>query len=233
MPKKPTPEKLTPEQIRAIETGEELSPEEIREFAETLDLGAIVEDLLRLKRHLAQAGNITGTNSRNAVSASLLGVIKFLNRQLHISPPALVALQLALRALDDGTIPPLLRPAIRKGQPVSDERRLLWGCAAAVMDCLMQSGVKSHEAAAVVGRELSKLNIKIGDSRSASTATSVKNWRRRAISGDPKNDLDAWVYYELRRSAFKSSENLRENLVEVLAESLRKFGLIACDKNPS
>ena len=154
-------------------------------------------------------------------------MIKFLNRQLHSSPPALVALQLALSDLDDGKVHPLLEPADSKGQPVSTQRRLLWGCAAAVMDCLMQSGVKSNEAAAVVGRELSKLNIKIGDSRSASTATSVKNWRRRAISGDPKNDLDAWVYYELRRSAFKSSENPRENLVEVLAESLRKFGLIA------
>jgi hypothetical protein len=230
VPKRPTPEKLTPEQIRAIETGEELSPEEIREFAETLDLGAVVEDLLRLKRHLAQAGNITGTNSRNGVSASLLGVIKFLNRQLHSSPPALVALQLALSDLDDGKVHPLLEPADSKGQPVSTQRRLLWGCAAAVMDCLMQSGVESKEAAAIVGRELSKLNIKIGDSRSADSATSVMNWRWRAKSGDPKSDPDAWVYDVLRRSAFKSSGDPvldRKNLGGALADSLRALGLIA------
>ena len=66
---------------------------------------------------------------------------------------------------------------------------------------------KEQRSAIIVGRELSKLNIKIGDSRSASTAISLKNWRRRAMSGDPRSDLDAWVYNELRRSAFESSEN--------------------------
>lgn len=241
MPKRPTPE-LTPEQIRAIETGEELSPEEIRQFAEMLDLGAVVEDLLRLKRHLAQAGDFTGANSRNAALASLLGVMRFLNRQLHISPPALIALQLALSDLDDGKVHPLLKPADATGQrlgasrkeqhhrsKVSTETRLLWGCAASAMDCLMQSGFKSDEAATIVGRKLSRLKIEFGDSRGASIGQSIKNWRSRAMRGDPESDLDANVYYELRRM-FTHSTNAaldRKNLVKVLEESLRKLGVIA------
>jgi hypothetical protein len=206
--------------------------QEIQAFAKTLDRSVVAEELLRLKYHLDHVGDITGANSRTAALAALLGLIKFVTRAIpgcQAPPPGLTLLHQALSDLDDGKVHPLLKPAGAQGQPVSSERRILSGCAAAVMDCLIQSGFKPNEAARIVGRELSKLKIKFGDQRQAKIETSIKNWRWRAMGGNPENDLDASVYRELR-SAFKCSGDRdldRKNLVRVLLDSLRKLGLVA------
>jgi hypothetical protein len=131
----------------------EPTPEEIWKFAETLDLDVIAKQLLWLKGCLDHAGDATGANSRNAALASLLGLIEFVKAipQLgchQIPPPALTVLHTALDDLDNGKVHPLLeKRAISRGQPVSNQRRFLRGCAAAIMDCLMQSGLSDLKRA--------------------------------------------------------------------------------------
>ena len=211
----------------------EPTPEEIQAFAETLDRYAVAEELLRLKYHLDHVGDITGANSRTAALAALLGLIKFITRAIpgyQVPPASVTVLHLALSDLDDGKVHPLLKKrADVKGQPVSTESCLVRACAAAAMDCLMHSGFKSDEAATLVGRELLKLKIKVGDRRSTSIAKSVKNWRWGAMGRDPKSDLDAHVYNELRAMCRPSANPTldREKIVEGLAEDLRNLGVIA------
>ena len=207
----------------------EPTPEEIRAFAETLDPHAIAKELFRLKHQLDYAGDITGANSRNAALALVLGFIDFLQAipQLDYElapPPALTALLIALADLDDGKVPALLKPAKRKGQRVPP--RLVWGCAAVAMDCLMRNGFKKGQAGTIVAGELRKLGVPFGDSRAAPAGKSISNWRDRAMGGNPETDVDAEIYRDLC-AMFKSSGNRdidRQVVLDLLAESLRDLG---------
>jgi hypothetical protein len=207
----------------------EPTPEEIRAFTETLDPRAVAEELLRLKYHFDHVGDIAGANSRTAALAALLGLIKFVTRAIpdyQVPPPALTALHIALADLDDGKVPALLMPAKRKGQRVPP--RLVWGCAAAAMDCLMRNGFKKDEAGTIVARELRKLGVPFGDSRAAPAGKSISNWRDRAMGGNSEADVDAEVYRDLC-GMFKSSGNRdidRQVVLNLLAETLRKLGVL-------
>src|SRR5262249_53076206 len=207
------------------------TPAEIRAFAETLDPHAIAKELQGLKYHLDHAGDITGANSRNAALASVLGVIDFLRAipQLGyelVPPPALTALHIALADLDDGKVAALLKPEKPRGQPVLTEARLLWGCAAAAMNCLMLSGFRKDEAGTIVARELQKLGVPFGDRRAAPVGKSISNWRDRAMGGNPETVVDAEIYRDLC-GMFKSSGNRdidRQVVLDLLAASLRNLG---------
>jgi hypothetical protein len=205
--------------------------DEIQAFVETLDLHALAKEILCLKRHLDVAGEPTGANSRDAALTSLLGLIEFVQNQLgyQIPPPALTGLHTALAALDDGAVLPLLQKRKVARKPVSVGTRQLHGCAAAVMQCLMQSGFGRLEAGTIVGNQLRKLGIKFGDSRSKDPGKSIANWRNRATGGDPATDPDTEIYRELcaRFGPSGNRDTDKRTLIKVLRESLRNLGVTA------
>jgi hypothetical protein len=209
----------------------EPTPEEIREFAETLDLYAVAKELLWLKGGLDHAGDAPWGAGRNAALCSTMHLIEFLKAipQLgyQIPPPALTQLHLALADLDYGKVSLLLKPTVsrRRGQPVSIERCGLRAAAAAAMDCLMQSGFKRPEAAAITGKELRRLGIEFGDSRHANVGTSISNWRSRAMRGTSE---ETEIYNVLRglfrRSGYPAADKKR--VLQALKDSLRNLGII-------
>jgi hypothetical protein len=207
----------------------EPTPAEVEAFAATLDLQAVAKEMLCLKRHLDTAGELTGIGSRNAALGSLLGLIEFVKTQLRyqVIPPALTGLHMAVAALDDGVVLPLLQKKQKHaGRPVSEKDRILHGYVAAVMNCLMKSGFDRLKAGRIVGAQLQKLGVKIGRSRNADIGKSVANWRAHVERGNPTRDIDAEVYRNLC-AMFKPSgcqDADKKTLIEMLHEGVRNLG---------
>src|SRR4029077_13216198 len=110
--------------------------------------------------------NLRGDGGRSAAIGALKGVLEYItkldeDRWPELRPPPLTvkvplqALLFALEDLDNGAVPPIVRPANQEGRPRNTfNRRLIIEEAAETMRTLTQIGYKRKEAAEIVAELL-------------------------------------------------------------------------------
>jgi hypothetical protein len=116
-------------------------------------------------------------------------------KELHLIEP-IVNLYLALAALEQGKINPLLSPAKKRGRPRgTGASHMVRGGAAAAMEILMNGGQPEKLAGQAVARMLNKKRIQLPSGKPIEWTT-IRAWRKKIYANDnlSKRRLDADVY---------------------------------------
>ena len=114
-------------------------------------------------------------------------------------------LQAALRNLDEGGVPPMLKPVRRTGPaPSTDTHAALWGYTAGTVQRLVQSNISPHDARKRAAELLVKLGVQARGNKPITERT-VRTWCEKVAEDVGRRGVAANVYDTM----FTDEESLR------------------------
>ena len=104
-------------------------------------------------------------------------------------------LQAALRNLDEGGVPPMLKPVRRAGRaPSTDTSAALWGYAAGTVQRLVETGISLEDARKLVEEALVKLGVRPERGNKPITERTVRTWCEKVDEDVGRHGAAAIVY---------------------------------------
>jgi hypothetical protein len=104
-------------------------------------------------------------------------------------------LQAALRNLDEGGVPLMLKPVRRAGRaPSTDTHAALWGYAAGTVQRFVESGISLNDAHKLVAEKLDKLGVRAEHGNKPITDRTVRTWCEKVAEDVGRHGAAATVY---------------------------------------
>jgi hypothetical protein len=165
-------------------------------------LDCLFADLRRAQKLYREKGD----NGRAGASAALGACWRFvmlfegpLAESLHAP---ILNLHSSLQALDCNLVTPMLKPVPRDGRAFSDDARAaLKGCAAATVQRLLRTGLKSQDANLAVANRLSQLGIRPERGSGEITDRTVRTWCEEVARDVGRHGTAAQMYDSMFTSA--------------------------------
>jgi hypothetical protein len=138
-------------------------------------------------------------------------------------------LQAALRNLDEGGVPLMLKPVRRAGRaPSTDTQGALWGYAAGTVKRLVESGISLDDARKLVAEALVELGVRAERGNKPVTHRTVRTWCEKVSEDFGRRGAAATVYDEMftdeerqRFSALQSDRARQAHALNSLARFVR------------
>ncbi len=210
-------------------------------MAAGLDVHAHAYSLARLELGLKHSSADFDQNQRLGVQVAINITMEFLCSVPRLSGPDLLKpfrkLLDCFQDADDGVATPLFKPAKQAHRPLDPaHKRSFRAYTAATMELLISClHYPKPEAGDIVAKELRRLKIPIGNSRTGRPAATIASWRDRAAAGDKKQELDAFVYSDFLMTskpavtkAFAERgdrEAIKNELLAKLGDVCRQLGM--------
>jgi len=184
-----------------------------------------------------------GDNGRVGASAALGAIWRFvmlfkgpLAETLHVP---ILNLHDALESLDNNLVLPMLKPIPCSGRaPSSDRRKALKGCAAATVQRLLRTGLKSQDANLAVAKKLRQLGIRPERGSDEITDDTVRHWCEEVAIDVARHGTAAMMYdsmftpAEIDRFSALPMDQARSHALNSLAGFVQEIFSEAVENKP-